>query len=166
MPCFDPVLLRGFADDVVNIRSRRMRILLVLKKILETITKANGYTIDVDEVSFDVKSWRDRTSGNTPVIYIVDNNQVAKRFAGKTRQYTWNLLLFGVVKEEDIEVFEEFLADIEECVELNGWLGGIATKSEVNDIKTDNQLFSETERTHLFEMQIQVEFCRAHGDPR
>ncbi len=166
MPCIDPVVLRQFAADVSGVKSRRMRIMLVLKKILETIKKSNNYTANVDQVSFDVKSWRDRTSENTPVIYIVDNNQVPTRHAGKTRTYIWHLLLFGVVKEEDIETFEEFLADIEECVELNGWLGGIASKSEVNDIKTDNQLFSITERTHLFEMHIQVEFCRAHGDPR
>jgi len=138
----------------------------VLKKILETITKANGYSANIDEVSFDVKSWRDRTSERTPVIYIVDSDTQVTRHAGKTRLYTWRVLLFGMVKEEEIDTFEEFLADIQECVELNGWLGGIVAKSEVNNIITDNQLFSETEQTHLFEMQIQLEYCQPHGDTR
>ena len=141
MPCIDPNELKQFADDVSTCKSRRMRALLVLQKVLETIKTSNGYTATVDEVTFDVKSWRDRTSERTPVIYIVDSDSHVTRHAGKTRFYKWNVLLFGMVKEEDIKTFEEFLADIQECVELNGWLGGIVNKCEVNNIITDNNLY-------------------------
>lgn len=168
MSCIDPVVLKQYATDAkAEINSRRGQILKVLSQVLDTIHTQNGYSHNVYEVSFDVNSWRDRSDGNTPVIYIVDDPASVERKAGKTRLYTWNLLLFGVTKDFDtLFEFEEHLADVEECLEHNGWLGGLANKIEVNSIKTDNQMFSEKTNTRLYEIAIQVEYVRCLGDAR
>lgn len=167
MPCLDYTKMQEIVANVSSYKSRRMKILEALRLLLETITTANGYSKDISEASFDVKNWQSRLEGDTPVIYVVDDGTPAiERMAGRQRQYKWKVLLFGVCKGFDIVQFEEFLADIQECVEINGALGGIVSKIEVNNITTDSQFFSIKEDTHLFELELQVEYIQCHGDPR
>lgn len=167
MPCLDYLKIQEIVNKVSTYKSRRMRILEALRLLLETLTTANGYSKDISEASFNVNGWQTRLEGDTPVIYVVDDGTPAiERMAGRQRQYKWRVLLFGVCKGYDIVEFEEFLADIQECVEINGALGGIVSKTEVNNISTDSQLFSEKEDTHLFEIELQIEYVQCHGDPR
>lgn len=149
-----------------EIKSRRAQILVVLKDVLSTIKKSNGYTLSVDEVSFDVNSWNARTSSNTPVIYIVDDIDTTEIKAGKTRFVDWKVQLFGVVKKRSFIEFEQFISDIHECIEHNYNLGGVISKVEVTGIKTEGQLFSEKEQTHLFEIDLKIEYVRCHGNVR
>lgn len=167
MACLDPVKMKEIVDSVAGLKSRRMRILEALRQVLETITEQNGYCHDIDEASFNVNDWRARMEGDTPVIFLVDDQvKDIQRMAGKQRQYKWKVILFGVVKEKCIEEFEQHIADVQECIEDNGYLGGIVTKIEVDAIRTDNQLFSEREHTHLYEMDLQVEYIQCHGSVR
>lgn len=157
----------GIVATTTNLCSRRMKILEAVKGILNQITKTNGFCHDIDEASFDVNAWRDRLEGDTPAVFVVDDGTPSiVRMAGRQRQYKWKVLLFGVVKGMDIYEFEAHVADVQECVELNGYLGGLASKIEVNNILTDNQLFSEKEDTHLYELELQIEYIQCHGDPR
>jgi len=78
----------------------------------------------------------------------------------------WRILLFGVCKGMDIIEFEEHLADIQECIEHNGYLGGIVSQIEIDGIRTDNQMFSEKTDTHLYEMELEIRYVRCHGNAR
>lgn len=167
MPCLSKAIMDGIVASTANFNSRRMKILEAIKGILNQITIINGFSYDIDEASFDVNAWRDRLEGDTPAIFVVDDSTPSiTRMAGKQRQYKWKVLLFGVVKGMDIYQFEDHLADVQECVELNGYLGGLVSKIEINNIITDNQLFSEKEDTHLYEIELQVEYIQCHGNPR
>lgn len=153
--------------SVQDYKSRRMKILEALRQTLETIKYDNGYCHTLQCASFDVNGWQDNTTETTPIIYIVDDkvNRI-ERMAGKQRQYYWKVLLFGVCKGMSIEEFEDHIADVQTCIEDNGWLCGLASQTEVDTIQTDNQLFSEKENTHLWEMAIEIRYIQCHGDPR
>jgi uncharacterized protein YkvS len=146
-------------------KSRRLRILKALQAILKTITVANGYTKDIQDVRMDTKSWRDVSAPETPIIFLVDDQVQITRFAGRTREYVWTIRLFGVVKETTLDEFEEFIADVESCVEDNNHLAGIVNKCEINQVITDNGLFDNT-NTRLFELELKCEFVRQLQSPR
>jgi len=167
MACIDPAKCEEIRNSVVNLKSRRMRILDSLRQILNTITEANGYCHDIYEASFDVNGWQDRLEGDTPVIFIVDEkvNRI-ERMAGRQRQYYWKVLLFGVVKGMDIYEFEQHVADVQECIENNGYLCGAASQTEVDSIRTDNQLFSNKEDTHLYEIELEIRYIQCHSETR
>lgn len=146
-------------------KSRRLKILRALEQILSTIKKDNGYSNDVRTVTFDTKSWRDMSAPETPAIFIIDDLVQIQRFVSKTREYTWTVRLFGVVKEFTLNEFEEFIADIEQCIEDNSHLAGMVNKAEIQQVITDNQLFENT-NNRLFEIELRCEFIRCHGNPR
>ena len=164
--CIEKAKFEEFLTECNTIKSRRGRILCMLAKVLNTISENRGYCLDVCDVSFDVHSWNSVLESETPKIFIVDDTADVERKAGRTRFYTWKVLVFGVVKEKEMEEFEEHLADVQECIEINGHLGGVVNKTEVNSIRTDNQLFSEKENTHLYEMEVQLEYVQCFADPR
>jgi hypothetical protein len=151
---------------IAPIRSKRGRIRRAVKELMATITKSRGYSIDVVEASYNVKGWESKAAPETPVIYIIGDTQQIVKHAGRIREYTWTLRLFGVVRERTIEELDEFLADIEESIDDNNSLFGEVNKVEVPEVSTDNQLFSEFDGTHLFEVVIDVEYTRAARAPR
>lgn len=167
MACIPAAIMQAIVAEVSTIKSRRMRILESLRQVLETITEANGYCHDISDAKFDVNGWQDVGEGDTPVIYVVDDvaNKI-ERMAGKQRQIKWKVLLFGVCKGFDIFEFEQHIADVQECLEDNGALGGIVSQIEVDIIRTDNQLFSIKEDTHLYEIEIDIRYIQCHGDTR
>lgn len=148
--------------------SKRARLMKALLLLLPTITTSRGYTTNVETVSFNVKAWRDLPADQTPSIYIIDDQTKLIKHAGCIREYTWTVRLFGCVKDKDIMMFEEFIADIEECIYDNNTLFGQVNKVEVEEVTTDNQLFSEINDNgaHLFEMVLGVEYTRKARDPR
>lgn len=150
----------------VNIfKSRRMKIIKAIQLILMTINTTRGYSTNVAEVRLDSKSWKDLSSPETPAIFIIDDVVQIERHAGKTREYEWTVRLFGVLKEYTLEQFEEFIADVEHCIEQNSHLAGTVNKCEVQQVVTDNQMFDNTD-TRLFEIQLKCEYIRCHGNPR
>lgn len=143
------------------IKYKRARLLKGLFLLLETITKARGYVHSVDEVSFNVKSWRDKSRMQTPVIYIIDDRTDIKRKAGRTCwEYTWSIPLFCVVRDDDIFDLENFIGDVETAIYDNNSLFGNVSKMEVVTIITDNQLFSEIDGVHLAEITVDLEYVR------
>jgi hypothetical protein len=150
------------------IPSKRGRILKALSLLLPTITKTNGYNNSAEGVSFDVKSWADKTEDQTPWIYIVDDKTQITRHAGQMREFVWDIRLFGVLKGKDIMTFETFITDIEQCIYDNNSLFGNVNKMEVEEVTTDNQLFSEINDSgaHLFEMVVKMEYTRSARDAR
>lgn len=151
--------------QVNTLKSRRMRILKALQLILQTITISRNYSKSVEDVRMDSKSWKDVSAPETPVIYIIDDIVQIERHAGKTREYVWTVRLFGVMKETTLEEFEEFIADVEQCIEDNSHLCGMVNKCEVQQVLTDNQMFDNT-NTRLFEIELRCEFIRCHQNPR
>lgn len=150
----------------VNVfKSRRMKIIKAIQGILQTITISRGYSRNVCDVRTDAKSWRDVSAPETPVIFIIDDMVQIVRHAGKTREYVWTVRLFGVMKETTLEEFEEFIADVEQCIEDNSHLVGMVNKCEIQQVITDNQLFDNTD-TRLFEIELRCEYIRCHGNPR
>lgn len=148
-----------------TIRSRRMKIIKSIQAILSTITTSRGYSMDIADVRLDAKSWRDLSKPETPCLFIIDDIVQIERHAGKTREYQWAVRIFGVLKETSFEQFEEFIADVEECIEHNSHLAGTVNKCEVQQVITDNQMFDNTD-TRLFEMELKCEYIRCHGNPR
>lgn len=167
MACLDAVKRQEILDAVAGLKSRRMRILEALRLMLETITKTNGYCHDICEAKYDVNGWRDSLEGDTPVIYVVDErvNKI-ERMAGKQRQYYWKVILFGVVKGFDIFEFEQHIADVQSLIEDNIGLPPLFSQIEVDAIRTDNQLFSEKEDTHLYEIELEIRYIQCLGDVR
>lgn len=150
----------------VNVyKSRRMKIIKAVQLILGTINTSRGYSTNVAEVRTDTKSWKDISAPETPAIFIVDDIVQIVRHAGKTREYVWTVRLFGVLKEYTLPQFEEFIADVEECIEVNSHLAGTVNKCEVQQVITDNQMFDNTD-TRLFEIELRCEFIRCYGNPR
>jgi hypothetical protein len=152
-------------QKIAPIKSRRMKILIALQEILSTITTSRGYTDTVMDVRMDAKSWKDVSAPETPLIYIMDDIVQITRHAGKTREYVWTIRLFGVSKEKTLRDFEEFIADIEQCIEDNSHLCGTVNKCEINQVITDNQMFDNTD-TRLFEVELRCEYIRCHQKPR
>ena len=150
---------------ISTFKSRRLKIVHALIETLKTITCENGYTQDTKDVTIDVKGWQDKLAQQCPCIFVVDDIVSIVRRVGKQREYTWTIKLFGVTKEMSFEAFEEYIADIEECLEDNNHLCGAASKCEINQVITDNQMFQNND-IRLFEMDIQVEYIRCLGNPR
>lgn len=155
----------AIAAEVLPLKSRRMKILKALQRILETIKVTKGYTKDIIDVRTDSKSWRDVSAPQTPVIFLMDDMVQITRHAGKQREYVWTVRLFGVLKETTLEEFEEFIADVEQCIEDNFHLCGTVNKAEVQQVLTDNQMFENTD-TRLFEIELRCEYIRSHQNPR
>ncbi len=151
---------------LATINSKRARVLEAVRMLTETITTERGYTQSVKEVSYNVKGWRDKTTPQTPVIYIVDDRTQITKHAGLVREYAWTLRLFGVCRELTLPDFERFLSDVEQCIYDNNCLFGECNKMEVDEITTDNQLFSGLDGTHLFEVSVTVEYTRSARNGR
>jgi len=151
---------------IAGIKSRRAKILTALFEILKLVKVSNGYTHTLQNVSFDVRGWDTVIEAECPMIFIVDDKTTGiKRHAGRQREYVWQIRLFGIVKERTLIEFEEIITDIEDCIENNYTLAGTVSKAEVNQVVTDNQLFSEKDGTHLFEIEVSAEYIRCHGNP-
>lgn len=153
-------------------RSRRARILINLQRQLETITKANGYTHSIHKVTTNVKNWNDTPEAETPVLYIIDEHTRYIYHAGKTLEHEWNIGLFGVMKNQTQVEMEELIADIEECLMKNVTLQfdevypGPISHLRIQDVVTDNQLFSEIEGSQLFKVLITFKYVGCVDNPR
>lgn len=139
--------------------------MMSLQEVLKTITKANGYTKTVNTVDIDIKDMQGVQEHESPAIFILDVNQSKKKGVSKLREITWNIALYGVVRGETLVSFEEIIADIEDAIEDNFTLAGSASKAEVENIATDNQLFADT-GTFIFEMELVINYTRCHRSPR
>jgi hypothetical protein len=142
-------------------RSRRGQILLNLQAQLAKISVANGYTIDVKNVTQDLKNWTDTPEAETPVIYIIDNSTVPKYHPGKLLDWEWSVSLFAVMKNRSQAQMEELISDIMECLYKNVTLAddsGARTISHmrIENIVTDGQFFSQHEGSQLFRIDLQL----------
>jgi hypothetical protein len=158
--------VQAIQAKLLPIKSKRMKILTALKYLLETITTSRGYLSNIYEVSFDVKSWKDRTESQTPIAYIIDDETRIIKHAGCVREYEWTIRIFGQVRDKTITEFEEFIADIEQCVYDNNSLFGECNLMWVSEITTDNQFFSEIAGVHFFEITLIVAYTRRFDNPR
>ncbi len=152
--------VQAVQTELNAIRYQRMRILKAVQRMLQTITKARGYTASVDEVLFEVNDSRSRSAGRTPVIYIVDNRVREIRHAGRTREMTWNVYLYVIVRDYEIEDFEDFIGDVEECLFDNNTLFGNISKLEIPNIITDQQMFNAIDGVFQAEIELEIEYIR------
>jgi hypothetical protein len=155
-------------DYIVTIPSKRARLLEAMRLILETITTGRGYSKTVCEVSYDVKGWETKSEDQTPVIYIIDDTTDITRHAGCIREYRWRVRLYGVFKGGDNSIvdLEKFISDIEQCIYDNNTLASEVNKMEIDQITTDNQLFSVQQDSHLFEIVVTIEYTRKARNSR
>lgn len=168
MPSIPIPDVQAIQAQLATYSSKRVRIIKGLEALLKTVTKDNGYVVGLQNVSFDVKTWRDVSADQTPIAYIVDSNTVLIRHAGCVREYVWDIEVFGCVKDKDIVDFEQCIADIEQSIDDNNSLFGEVNKMEVENIMTDNQLFSQIQNNgaQLFSMVVKMEFTRNARNPR
>lgn len=154
---------------ISGLRSKRARIMEGLRLIFKkSIKRSNGYTVDLDDSTFVIRGWQSRTKDNTPVIYIVDDNQIRPRNAGSIRTYDWVIQLYVHYYGEDLLEFEEFIADVEECIDDNNTIAQQINKMEVENIISDGQLFSseDTSEHHLAQITLGIMYTRKARDPR
>lgn len=143
-------------------RSRRGRILKNLKRQLETITVANGYVNNVQKVTFNARNWAEYPVAETPILFIVDDTTQYAYHAGKLTERTWDLGIYGFMRDKTQEEMEEFISDIEECLVKNITLTfdniypGPVAHMRIKNIITDGQMFAELEGSQLFKMTISV----------
>lgn len=154
------------ASDPPN--SRRAKILNNLQRQLETITISNGYSRDVYKVTTAVKTWQDTPEAETPVLYIVDDTTDYRYHAGRLTERSWIVGIVGVLKNTTQLDMEELISDIEICLIANERLafvdtGAVCGQIRIRNIVTDNQLFSEIERTQIFRMTIEIVYTQCVG---
>ncbi len=166
MATLTPAEVTTIQTEIEPIASKRARLLLAMKRLLETIKSSRGYNTDVTEVSFDIRGWQAKSTPETPIIYIIDDTTDIKRHAGSIREHKWIIRLFGVVREMDFIAFEKFISDVEEALKDNNTLFGQCNMMEVIEISTDNQFFSELTGNHLYEIVVEVLFTRKFGEPK
>ena len=152
-------------------QSRRARIIEALVKQLKTISIANGYYTNVNEVSLDVKNWQDKPEAETPVLYVIDERTAPQYHAGRTLEVSWFFGIYGYMRNKSQYEMEEFIADIEKCLDNNRQLSfngerGLVNHHRVIDITTDNQMFSEIEGSQLFKIGLEILYTRCVEDPR
>ncbi len=152
-------------------QSRRAKILKNLQAQLETITVEHGYTRDVYKVTMDVKGWRDTPEAETPTLYIVDDSTHYQYHAGRTTERTWTVSIFGVMRNCTQLELEEFISDVEVCLQANVTLymaesGKVIDHHRITGIVTDNQLFSEIDGTQLFKVTLDLIYTACVDNPR
>ncbi len=153
------------------VKSRRGRIMDALKAQLDTIIKGELYATTCYEVSFNVKNWYQKPEAETPVLYIIDKREARKYGPGKTLEISWFVDIYGFMRGRSQEQMEEFIADIDKCLDLNRTLSfngerGLVNHHRVADIITDNQMFSEIEGSQLFCISLEILYTRCVDDPR
>lgn len=158
--------VQAIQERLKEIKSKRFRILEAMSYALGTINASRGYTSTVLEVSYDVKNWRDKAKAQCPLLYVVDDSSRQIRRAGAAREVIWQIRIFGVFADATQQAFEEFISDVEECLDDSNSLFGQINKMEWIDITTDNQLFSQLDGKRLFEMIVEVEYMRGARNPR
>lgn len=156
--------------------SRRGKILQNLLKQLNTIKLDNGYSRNIYEATTNVKTWSQVPEANTPTVYVVDADDTRTYHAGKLTEVSWNVDLYGVMKNAEQVDMEEFISDIEVCLTKNVTLGFPETATpdnlagrtiaqiRIKDIITDNQLFSEIESSQLFKITITLIYTKCFGE--
>lgn len=148
--------------------SKRAQILNNLQRQLLTILAVNGYSRDVQDVSFNVKTWTQVPEANTPVLYIIDEDEKRTYHPGKLIEVEWNVALYGVMKNQTQLDMEEFISDIETCLFSNLTLrfsdtGPVINHFRINSIMTDNQFFSEIDGSQLFKITLCLITTRQQG---
>lgn len=168
MPAIPIPTVQQIQADLATMPSKRARLLKGLEYLFKSVTKGNGYIVGAENVSFDVKGWRDLPADQTPVVYLIDGVTLPVRHAGCVREYVWDIEVFGCVKDKDIWTFESFISDLEQAIDDNNTLFGEVNKMEVENILTDNQLFSQIQENgaQLFSMIVKLEFTRRARNPR
>jgi hypothetical protein len=152
--------------------SRRGRILEELIRQLRTITKANGYSCDVVEVSQNVQNWRNKSEVETPLIYVIDQKETRTYGAGRSLQLTWTVELFGCMRNRTQEEMEEFITDIEQCLQKNQTLAsesnprGTVSHHRIQNVLTDAQMFNEIEGSQLFAVIVDFIYNRCVDEAR
>lgn len=139
-----------------------------LVRQLNTIKIAGGYSRDIVEATTNVKTWTQIPEANTPVIMVVDENSPHTYHAGTYVEITWNIALYGVMKNQSQLDMEEFITDIETCLAANAPLaftdtGAVVSYIRVRDIITDNQLFAEIEGSQLFKVMIALTYTQPYA---
>ena len=146
--------------------SKRLRCWFGLIELLKTITISNSYSLDVREVDSDQKDWDQVPEHNCPRLEVFLNEQTVIRHAGCVREYTYEFVIYGLTRGLDLEAFEVFVADVEQCINDNNSLFGQANKMEVPTILTDQQFFPRIDKARMFMMTVQVETTRTARQAR
>lgn len=148
--------------------SRRGQIFNNLIRQLQTITTDNGYAQNVISVSYIVKTWAQLTEPETPALFIVDETSQWKYHAGQRQEVTWQISIYGVMKNKNQFDMEELVSDIALCLSKNVVLsftdtGGVCSLIEIKDVVTDNQMFAEIDGSQLFKVIILVKYAPLYG---
>lgn len=154
-----------------GIRSHRGRILVALKRQLDTIMKVNGYATDVNAVKIDLRNWSELPEAETPVLFIVGDQSQNSYGPHKHLEVSWTVLLIGYMRNRSQLELEEWIADIEECLWKNLTLGfedapKVCNHFRIQEIVVDNQMFSELPGAQIFRVNLQINYTRCAGDPR
>lgn len=146
--------------------SKRLRCWFGLIELLKTVTKANGYSLDTVEVDADQKDWGAVPAHNCPRLEVFLNEQNMVKHAGCVREYTYDFVIYGLTRDIDLQAFEIYVADVEQCINDNNSLVGQANKMEVSMILTDQQFFPRVDKARMFAMTVQVETTRTARQAR
>lgn len=149
--------------------AQRALILRNLQKQLRTITKADGYSANIYDASFDVKTWDQIPESETPMVYIVDENAQYTYHPGRLVEVTWDVSLFCIMKNRSQLEMEDFIADLDICLTKNAPLsfpetGPVINHIRIKNIITDNQLFSQVDNSQLFKMTLSLIYTKCYGN--
>jgi hypothetical protein len=153
------------------LQSKRARILAALMKQLETISTTNGYATNVAKVTTNVHNWYETPEAETPVLYVVDESMNYQYFPSRLSEREWVVAVYGVMKNRSQFEMEELIADVETCLTKNQTLSfdgerGLVNHHRIQNIVTDNQLFSEIEGSQLFKVSVQILYTVCLDDVR
>ena len=116
-----------------------------LERQLKTITKTNNYSHDVYDVTTNVRDWRSAPEAETPLVFLVDESTNYIYHAGKLTERIWTIGIYVVMRNSTQGDLEEFLTDIEQCLQENQTLyfsdtGSVCSHHRIMNIVTGKQI--------------------------
>lgn len=142
------------------LKSKRLRCWRGLIELLKTIDTTRGYSRSIVECDTDQKDWNEVLAAHTPRLEVFLNDQQTVYHAGCIREYTYEFMIYGITRDIDLDAFELFIADVEQCINDNNSLFGQANKMECPTIITDQQFFPRIDQARMFAMTVKVEATR------
>ena len=133
--------------------TKRELILQDLISTLQSITTANGYALNVQNVDRHIEHWE--KVAEFPALFVVSGDERIEHKPGLTERANWSVGIVGYVKSEDqkSQEVEKLIGDVKKAVMVDTTRGGNATATTVDEIRDLSVVLSPY---GIFEMDLTI----------
>lgn len=148
--------------------SRRDDIVDNITTELATITKANGYNLDISLVDEKLQEVMQVADKDLPALFVIDGTEKKADKDVDGLECELNIIIIGYVKTDyaDVtpsELLRKMIADVEKCLCADRSRGGIAFQTLLTEVKTDEGLFTPR---GVMNMTFLIKYNQKFGDPK